>query len=224
MKSVKEVAEICNVSKQAVFNQIKAYNIETVKVKNVAYVLHDEKVEILVNHFNKDHQAEDKALDEVKSESTMLSKAINQNKENDKAVVNLMNTNKARNSKEEVNQLKSEIKLLSSQLESERQLTSILTSQTEKDNRQISDLTRLLENQQILALESARKVKELETELNEVRLMLDQSHISKAGDIEEVKTVIDDKEVITNSVKEDNKISAFWIAYTLLTSPFRKGR
>ncbi|TDL94264.1 hypothetical protein [Macrococcus carouselicus] len=235
MKAVKEIAEMCNVSKQAVFNQIKAHDIKIAKVKNVAYVVHDEAIETLLNHFNKNHQAEDKALDEVKTETTKKDNAIKQHEQVDKEVVNLISNDKASSSNKELDQLKAEIKLLSSQLDSERQLTSILMKQSEIDNKQIDtkdaqikqlnntldEQQRLLHNQQSLALQSSNRIKELETELKEVRLKLDQSEINKAGELEEVKTVIDDKEVITNPVKENNNISAFWIAYTLFKSSFK---
>lgn len=104
-------------------------------------------------------------------------------------------------------------------------LVDVLIEQLKVKDEQIKQLNntldeqqRLLHNQQSLQLQSSTTIKELELELKEVRLKLDES-------ISDNKIVEDDSEkVITETVKVENKISAFWIAYTLLTSPFRKRR
>ncbi|MDJ1154887.1 hypothetical protein QNJ24_02145 [Macrococcus caseolyticus] len=82
------------------------------------------KIDKLIDKLKINNQKIERALNEVKTETTMLDNAIKQNKQTDKVVGNLMSSDKASISIKELNHLKVEIKLLSSQLDLERQLTS----------------------------------------------------------------------------------------------------
>ncbi|WP_180553799.1 MarR family transcriptional regulator, partial [Staphylococcus haemolyticus] len=48
MKSVKEISEELEVSKQTVFNNIKRLNIETVKQENTSFIKNDVDVEKII--------------------------------------------------------------------------------------------------------------------------------------------------------------------------------
>lgn len=78
------------------------------------------KIDKLIEKLRINNQKIERALDEVKTETTMLDNAIKQNKQTDKVFGNLMSSDKASISIKELNHLKVEIKLLPSQLDLER--------------------------------------------------------------------------------------------------------
>ncbi|PTK54267.1 DUF536 domain-containing protein [Staphylococcus haemolyticus] len=80
----------------------------------------------------------------------------------------------------------------------------IYKEQASRDKEQINTLNRLLENQQVLALESNKKIQRLEAELEEERQLNYSSN--KRQDVEVQETVDNTGSIKTESDKQDEKI------------------
>lgn len=193
MISVSEVASSSNLSKQSIFNNLKALDIEIVKHKNKAYISNEKDLQRLLKRLEDNNKG-------------MLTKILeSDNEEINKHVVNLINdtnisivkhsTDKFdKNIKKDVNQvdefnnrldklLKENIKLiedneklnnkvtyLNSQFNSltnQSEVIELLKSQIEDLKEDKINLTRLLDQQQRLAIDSNSRIKYLEKKIVE---------------------------------------------------------
>ncbi|MCA2501303.1 DUF536 domain-containing protein [Staphylococcus xylosus] len=150
MKSVKMLSEELGVSKQTIFNNIKRLNIETIKQENTSFIKEDTDIEKIIQRVNenkKKYGFESATEDKQKKESD----GINVESKSDTQIVEI---------------LKNQIDTLNDQFEKQesRHETTI-----EFYRKELQERSKLLENQQILALESNKKIQKLENQLEEER-------------------------------------------------------
>lgn len=150
MKSVKMLSEELGVSKQTIFNNIKRLNIETIKQENTSFIKEDTDIEKIIQRVNenkKKYGFESTTEDKQKKESDN----INVESKSDTQIVEI---------------LKNQIDTLNDQIEKQenRHETTI-----EFYRKELQERSKLLENQQVLALESNKKIQKLENQLEEER-------------------------------------------------------
>ncbi|HHO6691278.1 TPA: DUF536 domain-containing protein [Staphylococcus aureus] len=146
MKSVKRLSEELGVSKQTIFNNIKRLNIETIKQENTSFIKEDTDIEKIIQRVNenkKKYGFESATEDKQKKESDN----INFESKSDAQIVEI---------------LKNQINTLNNQIEKQesRHETAI-----EFYRKELQERSKLLENQQVLALESNKKIQKLENQL-----------------------------------------------------------
>ncbi|MCC3698448.1 DUF536 domain-containing protein [Staphylococcus epidermidis] len=150
MKSVKMLSEELEVSKQTIFNNIKRLNIETVKQENTSFIKEDTDVEKIIKRVNenkKKYGFEINTEDRKKNESDN----INVESKSDTQIIEI---------------LKNQIDTLNSQMKKQESRHEITIEFYRKE---LQERSKLLENQQILALESNKKIQKLESQLEEER-------------------------------------------------------
>ena len=150
MKSVKILSEELGVSKQTIFNNIKRLNIETIKQENTSFIKEDSDIEKIVQRVNENKK-------KYGFENVAESK---QKKDPDNIDV------ESKTDAQIVEILKNQIDTLNNQIEKQesRHETTI-----EFYRKELQERSKLLENQQVLALESNKKIKKLEDQLEEER-------------------------------------------------------
>lgn len=146
MKSVKRLSEELGVSKQTIFNNIKRLNIETIKQENTSFIKEYTDIEKIIQRVNenkKKYGFESATEDKQKKESDN----INFESKSDAQIVEI---------------LKNQINTLNNQIEKQesRHETTI-----EFYRKELQERSKLLENQQFLALESNKKIQKLENQL-----------------------------------------------------------
>jgi acetolactate synthase regulatory subunit len=169
MKSVKEISEIeLEVSKQTVFNNIKRLNIETVKQDNTSFIKNDVDVEKIIQRVIRNKRKYGFESANVSSEKVKTDIKKNESKY-DVQIIEL---------------LEKQIDTLIKQLEKQekRHETTI-----EFYRKELQERSKLLENQQVLALESNKKIQRLESELEEERQL--NYSANKRQDIEVQETM-----------------------------------
>src|SRR5699024_320918 len=149
MKSVKILSEELGVSKQTIFNNIKRLNIETIKQENTSFIKEDKDIEKIIQRDN-----------ENKKKYGFESTTEDKKKESDNSKV------ESKSDTQIVEILKNQIDTLNEQIEKQesRHETTI-----EFYRKELQERSKLLENQQVLALESNKKIKKLEDQLEEER-------------------------------------------------------
>ncbi|PTE79059.1 DUF536 domain-containing protein [Staphylococcus equorum] len=150
MKSVKMLSEELGVSKQTIFNNIKRLNIETIKQENTSFIKEDTDIEKIIQRVNenkKKYGFESATEDKQKKESDN----INVESKSDTQIVEI---------------LKNQIDTLNDQIEKQE---SRHESTIEFYRKELQERSKLLENQQVLALESNKKIQKLENQLEEER-------------------------------------------------------
>jgi acetolactate synthase regulatory subunit len=170
MKSVKEISEELEVSKQTVFNNIKRLNIETVKQDNTSFIKNDVDVEKIIQRVIRNKKKYGFESANVSSEKV---KTDNKKKNESKYDVQIIEL------------LEKQIDTLNKQLEKQekRHETTI-----EFYRKELQERSKLLENQQVLALESNKKIQRLESERLEEERQLNYS-ANKRQDIEVQETM-----------------------------------
>lgn len=150
MRSVKALSEELEVSKQTIFNNIKRLNIETIKQENTSFIKEDSDIEKIVQRVNENKK-------KYGFENVAESK---QKKDPDNIDV------ESKTDAQIVEILKKQIDTLNNQIEKQesRHETTI-----EFYRKELQERSKLLENQQVLALESNKKIKKLEDQLEEER-------------------------------------------------------
>ncbi|HHQ7379570.1 DUF536 domain-containing protein (plasmid) [Staphylococcus xylosus] len=150
MKSVKMLSEELGVSKQTIFNNIKRLNIETIKQENTSFIKEDGDIEKIIQRVNKNKKKygfESATEDKQKKESDN----INVESKSDTQIVEI---------------LKNQIDTLNDQIEKQESRHEITIEFYRKE---LQERSKLLENQQVLALESNKKIQKLENQLEEER-------------------------------------------------------
>ena len=166
MKSVKILSEELGVSKQTIFNNIKRLNIETIKQENTSFIKENTDIEKIIQRVNENKK-------KYGFESTTEEK---QKKESDNSNI------KSKSDTQIIEILKKQIDTLNEQIEKQesRHETTI-----EFYRKELQERSKLLENQQILALESNKKIQKLEHQLGEER-QLNYSFDKSTNDRENV--------------------------------------
>ena len=150
MKSVKELSKELEVSKQTIFNNIKRLNIETIKQDNTSFIKNDidvEKIIQRVTHNKKKYGFEDTLTNSEKVKND------NSQKESKHGV-------------QIIELLEKQIDTLNKQLEKQEKRHEVTIEFYRKE---LQERSKLLENQQVLALESNKKIQKLESQLEEER-------------------------------------------------------
>ena len=150
MKSGKEISEELEVSKQTVFNNIKRLNIETVNQDNTSFIKNDVDVEKIIQRVIRNKKKYGFESTNISSEKVKTDNKKNESKY-DVQIIEL---------------LEKQIDTLNKQLEKQekRHETTI-----EFYRKELQERSKLLENQQVLALESNKKIQKLESQLEEER-------------------------------------------------------
>lgn len=146
MKSVKKLSEELGVSKQTIFNNIKRLNIETIKQENTSFIKEDTDIEKIIQRVNenkKKYGFESTTEDKQKKGSDN----INFESKSDAQIVEI---------------LKNQIDTLNNQIEKQE---SHHETTIEFYRKELQERSKLLENQQVLALESNKKIQKLENQL-----------------------------------------------------------
>ncbi|MDW4108219.1 DUF536 domain-containing protein [Staphylococcus saprophyticus] len=182
MRSVKALSEELEVSKQTIFNNIKRLNIETIKQENTSFIKEDSDIEKIVQRVNENKKKygfenvaqskQKKAPDNIDVES-----------KTDAQIVEI---------------LKNQIDTLNNQIEKQesRHETTI-----EFYRKELQERSKLLENQQVLALESNKKIKKLEDQLEEER-QLNYSFDTSSNDRQNVNA---QEATFTEESKDNNQ-------------------
>ncbi|TGS90416.1 DUF536 domain-containing protein, partial [bacterium M00.F.Ca.ET.177.01.1.1] len=142
--------EELEVSKQTIYNNIKRFNIKKIKKENTSFIKEDsdkEKIVQRVNENKKKYGIENVAESKQKKDPDN----IDVESKTDAQIVEI---------------LKNQIDTLNNQIEKQesRHETTI-----EFYRKELQERSKLLENQQVLALESNKKIKKLEDQLEEER-------------------------------------------------------
>ena len=150
MKSVKILSEELGVSKQTIFNNIKRLNIETIKQENTSFIKENTDIEKIIQRVNENKK-------KYGFESTTEEK---EKKESDNSNI------KSKSDTQIIEILKKQIDTINEKIEKQetRHETTI-----EFYRKELQERSKLLENQQILALESNKKIQKLENQLEEER-------------------------------------------------------
>ena len=148
MKSVKELSEKLEVSKQTVFNNIKRLNIETIKKDNTSFIKNDVDVEKIIQRVTKNKKKYGFESTNTNSEKVKTSNQKNESKHNVQ-IIEL---------------LEKQIDTLNKQLEKQEKRHEVTIEFYRKE---LQERSKLLENQQVLTLESNKKIQRLESELEE---------------------------------------------------------
>ncbi|EJE43260.1 MULTISPECIES: DUF536 domain-containing protein [Staphylococcus] len=185
MKSVKEISEELEVSKQTVFNNIKRLNIETIKKDNTSFIKNDVDVEKIIQRIIKNKKKYGFESTNINSEKVKTDNKNNESKY-DVQIIEL---------------LEKQIDTLNKQLEKQekRHETTI-----EFYRKELQERSKLLENQQVLALESNKKIQRLESELEEERQL--NYSANKRQDIEVQETMDNMDSINSNSDNQKEKI------------------
>ena len=182
MRSVKALSEELEVSKQTIFNNIKRLNIETIKQENTSFIKEDSDIEKIVQRVNENKKKygfenvaqskQKKAPDNIDVES-----------KTDAQIVEI---------------LKNQIDTLNNQIEKQesRHETTI-----EFYRKELQERSKLLENQQVLALESNKKIQNLENQLEEER-QLNYSFDTSSNDRQNVNA---QEATFTEESKDNNQ-------------------
>ncbi|WP_436879665.1 DUF536 domain-containing protein [Staphylococcus chromogenes] len=195
MKSVKILSEELGVSKQTIFNNIKRLNIETLKQENTSFIKEDTDIEKIIQRVNENKK-------KYGFESTAEDK---QKKESDNNVESKSNA-------QIVEILKKQIDTLNDQIERQesRHETTI-----EFYRKELQERSKLLENQQILALESNKKIQKLENQLEEER-QLNYSFDKVTNDRENINAQEADfteEPKNTNQQQEENQTTDYSVIF-----------
>src|SRR5699024_9734085 len=150
-----------------IFNNIKRLNIETIKQENTSFIKEDSDIEKIVQRVNENKK-------KYGFENVAESK---QKKDPDNIDV------ESKTDAQIVEILKKQIDTLNNQIEKQesRHETTI-----EFYRKELQERSKLLENQQVLALESNKKIKKLEDQLEEER-QLNYSFDTSSNDRQNVK-------------------------------------
>jgi acetolactate synthase regulatory subunit len=182
MKSVKEISEELEVSKQTVFNNIKRLNIETVKQDNTSFIKNDVDVEKIIQRVIRNKKKYGFESTNISSEKVKTDNKKSESKY-DVQIIEL---------------LEKQIDTLNKQLEKQekRHETTI-----EFYRKELQERSKLLENQQVLALES-KKIQRLESELEEERQLNYSSNKRQDIEIQETMENMDSINSDSDSQKE----------------------
>ena len=182
MRSVKALSEELEVSKQTIFNNIKRLNIETIKQENTSFIKEDSDIEKIVQRVNENKK-------KYGFENVAESK---QKKDPDNIDV------QSKTDAQIVEILKNQIDTLNNQIEKQesRHETTI-----EFYRKELQERSKLLENQQVLALESNKKIQKLENQLEEER-QLNYSFDTSSNDRQNVNA---QEATFTEESKDNNQ-------------------
>lgn len=189
MKSVKELSKELEVSKQTIFNNIKRLNIETIKKDNTSFIKNDidvEKIIQRVTHNKKKYGFEDTSNNSEKVKKDSSHKESKHNVQ----IIEL---------------LEKQIDTLNKQLEKQEKRHE---ETIEFYRKELQERSKLLENQQVLTLESNKKIQRLESELEEERQLNYSANKRQDFEVQETRDNTDSIEIDSDN-QEEKIVSQF---------------
>lgn len=189
MKSVKELSKELEVSKQTIFNNIKRLNIETIKKDNISFIKNDidvEKIIQRVTHNKKKYGFEDTITNSEKV------KKNNSHKE-------------SKHNVQIIELLEKQIDTLNKQLEKQEKRHE---ETIEFYRKELQERSKLLENQQVLTLESNKKIQRLESELEEERQLNYSANKRQDFEVQETRDNTDSIKIDSDN-QEEKIVSQF---------------
>ncbi|HHP1027411.1 DUF536 domain-containing protein [Staphylococcus hominis] len=189
MKSVKELSKELEVSKQTIFNNIKRLNIETIKKDNTSFIKNNidvEKIIQRVTHNKKKYGFEDTSTNSEKV------KKDNSHKE-------------SKHNVQIIELLEKQIDTLNKQLEKQEKRHE---ETIEFYRKELQERSKLLENQQVLTLESNKKIQRLESELEEERQLNYSANKRQDFEVQETRDNTDSIEIDSDN-QEEKIVSQF---------------
>lgn len=189
MKSVKELSKELEVSKQTIFNNIKRLNIETIKKDNTSFIKNDidvEKIIQRVTHNKKKYGFEDNITNSEKV------KKDNSHKE-------------SKHNVQIIELLEKQIDTLNKQLEKQEKRHE---ETIEFYRKELQERSKLLENQQVLTLESNKKIQRLESELEEERQLNYSANKKQDFEVQETRDNTDSIKIDSDN-QEEKIVSQF---------------
>lgn len=189
MKSVKELSKELEVSKQTIFNNIKRLNIETIKKDNTSFIKNDidvEKIIQRVTHNKKKYGFEDTITNSEKV------KKDNSHKE-------------SKHNVQIIELLEKQIDTLNKQLEKQEKRHE---ETIEFYRKELQERSKLLENQQVLTLESNKKIQRLESELEEERQLNYSANKRQDFEVQETRDNTDSIKIDSDN-QEEKIVSQF---------------
>jgi len=183
MKSVKELSKELEVSKQTIFNNIKRLNIETIKKDNTSFIKNDidvEKIIQRVTHNKKKYGFEDTITNSEKV------KKDNSHKE-------------SKHNVQIIELLEKQIDTLNKQLEKQEKRHE---ETIEFYRKELQERSKLLENQQVLTLESNKKIQRLESELEEERQLNYSANKRQDFEVQETRDNTDSIKIDSDNQEE----------------------
>ncbi|MEB5794010.1 DUF536 domain-containing protein [Staphylococcus hominis] len=189
MKSVKELSKELEVSKQTIFNNIKRLNIETIKKDNTSFIKNDidvEKIIQRVTHNKKKYGFEDNITNSEKV------KKDNSHKE-------------SKHNIQIIELLEKQIDTLNKQLEKQEKRHE---ETIEFYRKELQERSKLLENQQVLTLESNKKIQRLESELEEERQLNYSANKRQDFEVQETRDNTDAIKIDSDN-QEEKIVSQF---------------
>ena len=189
MKSVKEISKELEVSKQTIFNNIKRLNIETIKKDNTSFIKNDidvEKIIQRVTHNKKKYGFEDTITNSEKV------KKDNSHKE-------------SKHNVQIIELLEKQIDTLNKQLEKQEKRHE---ETIEFYRKELQERSKLLENQQVLTLESNKKIQRLESELEEERQLNYSANKRQDFEVQETRDNTDSIKIDSDN-QEEKIVSQF---------------
>ncbi|MDO0982250.1 DUF536 domain-containing protein [Staphylococcus hominis] len=189
MKSVKELSKELEVSKQTIFNNIKRLNIETIKKDNTSFIKNDidvEKIIQRVTHNKKKYGFEDTITNSEKV------KKDNSHKE-------------SKHNVQIIELLEKQIDTLNKQLEKQEKRHE---ETIEFYRKELQERSKLLENQQVLTLESNKKIQRLESKLEEERQLNYSANKRQDFEVQETRDNTDSIKIDSDN-QEEKIVSQF---------------
>lgn len=189
MKSVKELSKELEVSKQTIFNNIKRLNIETIKKDNTSFIKNDidvEKIIQRVTHNKKKYGFEDTITNSEKV------KKDNSHKE-------------SKHNVQIIELLEKQIDTLNKQLKKQEKRHE---ETIEFYRKELQERSKLLENQQVLTLESNKKIQRLESELEEERQLNYSANKRQDFEVQETRDNTDSIKIDSDN-QEEKIVSQF---------------
>ena len=150
MKSVKEISKELGVSKQTIFNNIKRLDIETIKKDNTSFIKNDIDVERIIQRVTRNKKKY--GFEDTLTNSEKVKKDNSQKESKHNVQI--------------IELLEKQIDTLNKQLEKQEKRHEVTVEFYRKE---LQERSKLLENQQVLALESNKKIQKLESQLEEER-------------------------------------------------------
>ncbi|WHI82624.1 DUF536 domain-containing protein (plasmid) [Staphylococcus epidermidis] len=156
MKTIKMLADELNVTKQTIVNNAKSLNIIFEKENGINYINEDECLKIVNKITKKENTTKSKVSNSKETPTESVTKFKN---------LEDSNLNSSDTLKTKVNELEKQIEIFEARSKNYEKYIEYLTKQLDQQNSNVNTLNKLLENQQILTLESNKKIQKLENQL-----------------------------------------------------------
>ena len=189
MKSVKELSKELEVSKQTIFNNIKRLNIETIKKDNTSFIKNDIDVEKIIQRVTRNKKKY--GFEDTITNSEKVKKD-NSHKE-------------SKHNVQIIELLEKQIDTLNKQLEKQEKRHE---ETIEFYRKELQERSKLLENQQVLTLESNKKIQRLESELEEERQLNYSANKRQDFEVQETRDNTDSIKIDSDN-QEEKIVSQF---------------